>query len=96
MSGLCAYCQKRPVSRARGLCNFCYFLPHVRDLYPLAESKYSKWAQEGWLSANLEPGVMPEPTLALPGSLEKQAVLAARFAAGTQLYHPQDAKPEEP
>lgn len=34
---------------------------------------------------------VPEPTDALPGTPEKRAVLAARFAAGQYLFHKDDA-----
>src|SRR4051794_15594775 len=33
-----------------------------------------------------------EPTQALPGTTEKLAVFAERYAVRTQLYHPEDAK----
>lgn len=35
------------------------------------------------------------PTLALPGSPEKLAVLEARAAAGVQLFHPRDGDAED-
>ncbi len=95
---ICLHCQKCWASRARGLCGLCYFIPGVRERYPLADSKYSQWAHTSWRSATLAPGLAPEPTRALPGSEEKVAVLAARFAAGVGLHSPQDARldPEEP
>lgn len=36
----------------------------------------------------------PEPTLAIPGTREKEAVMAERFAEGYQLFHPADARYE--
>lgn len=39
-----------------------------------------------------EPPPALEPTSALPGSEEKIAVMAARFAAGLGIFHPQDAR----
>ena len=34
----------------------------------------------------------PAPTGAAPGSAEKQRILAQRFAAGVELWHPKDQK----
>lgn len=33
---------------------------------------------------------VPEPTNAMPGSLEKVEILARRYLAGQQLWHPED------
>jgi len=41
------------------------------------------------LHANI--GVAPSPTTAAPGTPEKLAVMAARYAAGQALFHPDDA-----
>lgn len=39
---------------------------------------------------DFEPGEMPEPTGARPGSLEKLFVIAKRVELGQQLFHPCD------
>ncbi|WP_182868159.1 hypothetical protein [Stieleria mannarensis] len=39
-----------------------------------------------------EPWQLPTPTLAIPGTPEKLAVMQARFRAGEQLHHPFDRK----
>jgi hypothetical protein len=87
MKPLCRHCQKVKSNRPRGLCWSCYYTPGVRDLYPST----SKFARRGVADFNGR-AKMPEPTAALPGSVEKVRVLEERARLGQQLWHPLDAK----
>jgi hypothetical protein len=71
----------------RGLCWSCYWTPGIREQFP-SLSKFSQWCNEPTPVRSLVP---VEPTLALPGSAEKIAVLTARFGQQQTLWHECDA-----
>ena len=79
MVPLCRHCQKVKSNRPRGLCWSCYYTPGVRELYPST----SKFARRGVADFNGR-ATLPEPTEALPGSLEKVHVLEERARLGQQ------------
>lgn len=83
----CRHCGRRKVIRPRGLCWTCYYAPGVRDRYPTA----SKYAKGGVAGANVAEKPLPVPTMTMPGSPERAAVMAARAARGESLWHPDDA-----
>jgi hypothetical protein len=88
---LCRHCQKSSVNRPRGLCWSCYYTPGVRELYPST----SKFARRG--VANFCGRAAPcVPTEALPGTVEKLAVLEERARLKQELWHPLDATIERP
>ncbi len=82
----CRHCQRTKANRPRGLCWSCYYRPGVRDLFPST----SKFARRG-IADYCGKAIMPEPTDALPGTLEKVEVLEARARRGQALWHPLDA-----
>jgi hypothetical protein len=82
---ICRHCQKVRSNRPRGLCWSCYYRPGVRDLYPVSP-RFRKGDDR---FADL--GIPPFPTFAVPGSREKEAILAERARLGYQLWHPRDA-----
>jgi hypothetical protein len=84
---LCRHCGKVPSSRPRGLCWSCYYTPGVREQHPST----SKFAHRGLGNFNGQPGQLPSPTRALPGSPEKVAVLEQRVLQKQSLWHPNDA-----
>jgi hypothetical protein len=85
---LCRHCQKVRSNRPRGLCWSCYYRPGVRDQYPST----SKYARRGVSDFNGQTKVSGEPTVALPGTEEKVAILAERARMGLSLWHPKDAR----
>src|SRR5437660_1427365 len=85
---LCRHCGQRPSNRPRGLCWTCYYTPGVRDRYPST----SKFGRRGVGDFNGEGMLPPVPTHALPGSLEKVAILEERARMRQALWHPQDAR----
>jgi hypothetical protein len=77
----CFHCNRASGAlSARGLCRHCNRLPNTRRLYPL-------------LRDCLDPPPPERPAGALPGSVAKVLVMAARRAAGCGLWHPLDAHP---
>lgn len=86
---LCRHCQQEPASRPRGLGWKCYYAPGVRELYP-STSKHARRSPivDGFRGLALAAS----PTMALPRTPEKIAVLAERALAGVSLWHPQDAR----
>lgn len=82
----CANCQ-RPCCKkgTRGLCHSCY-----RD----RAVSVDVLDQDGHHNNHHAPR-LPEPTTARPGSEEKIAVLARRWARGEALFHPDDAGMKE-
>jgi hypothetical protein len=83
---VCCHCRTRKVNRRRGLCWACYYTDGVRDQYP-STSKYARRGEGNFAGE----GSMPEPTLALPGTAEKTAVLEMRAKLKQALWHPADA-----
>jgi hypothetical protein len=84
---VCRCCQLRFANRPRGLCWSCYYRPGVREQFPST----SKFASKGVGIFVPAPGPAAEPTLALPGSPAKVAVLEERARLHQDLWHPQDA-----
>ena len=83
----CQHCGLGRVTRPRGLCWTCYYVPGVRDLYP-ATSKYGRRSY-GNRYQRARPATCR--TDALPGSLEKILVLTRRAELGQELWHDDDA-----
>lgn len=86
----CKHCKKGLVNRPRGLCWACYYTPGVKELYPST----SKYARRGNGGGMVGLPLAPETTVALPGTAEKVAVMAARSAAGFSIFHPNDGPTE--
>ncbi len=84
--GKCKECGERVVSRPRGLCHRCFYDPGVLVRHPIV-SKYGARVRQDFCGM----GAMPEPTMAMPGTPEKEAVLTERAARGENLWHPLDA-----
>lgn len=85
----CRHCGRNFARRCRGLCWACYYTPGVRDRYPkLPRGRYVYQSHDSYGCRPLPT----EPTAALPGTLAKMDVLAARVEAGVALHHPLDAR----
>ncbi len=84
---LCRHCNRVESNRPRGLCWSCYYRPGVRDLYPST----SKYAHRGLGNFNGRAQLALQPTSALPGTVEKVAILCERARLGQALWHPEDA-----
>ena len=84
---LCRHCHQAPISRPRKLCWSCYYSPGVRELYPST----SKFGRRGVGNFYGRAPLPPFPTLALPGTPEKIALLTQRAQQRQQLFHPSDA-----
>ena len=82
----CRHCGAVGVSRPRGLCGVCYYIPSIRRVYP----QMQRQDHEGYRV----PQKMPVPTCVLPGPA-KIAVLADRYERGELLHHPRDARHRE-
>jgi hypothetical protein len=82
----CRHCAQAPVSRPRGLCWTCYYLPGVRDQYPV------KYVAPRFGDGYGQFPLPPAPTRARPGSSEKVQVLHRRAFLRCQLWHPLDAR----
>jgi hypothetical protein len=84
---LCRNCKRVRANRPRGLCWSCYYRPGVRDRFPST----SKFARHGVVDFNGTAALPPLPTLALPGTPAKVAILEERARLRQSLWHPQDA-----
>ncbi len=84
---LCRHCGSCPVSRPRGLCWKCYYTPSIRERYP-STSKFARRGVHDFFGRVRLPAA---PTQALPGTLEKVAVLEQRARLRQELWHPLDA-----
>lgn len=84
---MCRHCHAAIVTRPRGLCWHCYYVPGLREQY-VSGSKYARRGTPNFTGARPLPA---EPTTANPGTPEKMQVLAERSARGEQLWHPDDA-----
>lgn len=86
---LCLHCHEAEAIR-RGLCQHCYRRkPGVRQQYPRL-GPYGRRADDD--RNCYQPAL--EPTDALPGSAEKQRVIAGRLADYREVDHPQDTTDE--
>lgn len=83
---MCRHCRKRVATRPRQLCFPCYYIPGLRERYPVT----SKFGRRG--IGNGSHGIKPasDPTNSPPGSDEKIAVLEARALRREHLWHPHD------
>lgn len=82
---LCRHCRDRKAHRPRGLCVRCYYMPGVRDKYPLT----SKFARRG-LGVGFTCKRPEAPTTTLPGGLAKKWVMRERARRGESVFHPGD------
>lgn len=83
----CQRCQSRPSFR-RGICKRCY-----KSLGRAGRAAYtsgSAWAYDR-IDLCRRRRLPRAPTSARPGSDEKLAVMALRYARRESLFHPQDA-----
>lgn len=87
---LCRHCRLKRADRARGLCNRCYDLPGVKELYPIT-SKYARRGVGNFAGGTALPAA---PTTAAPGTPEKLAVMEERAKAGRAIFHPADSRGE--
>jgi hypothetical protein len=84
----CRHCGRDPASRPRGLCWSCYYTPGVRERFPSS----SKFARRGVDDFNGRAALPPAPTMALPGTPEKVAILEQRARQRQALWHPLDGQ----
>ena len=83
----CKHCKRSKAVRPRGLCWKCYYNAAVRNLYPVNE-KFGRGVPDvDMLSGHRLP---VSPTTTEPGTSERIAVLAERFAEKRALFHPDD------
>ena len=80
----CRHCRRMHVSRPKGLCWRCSESKAIRERYPAAG--YARYDDH-----YRKPPLPALPTSAGPGSEEKIAVMAQRFAHEEQLFSPDDA-----
>jgi hypothetical protein len=85
-SAPCRHCKRAPASRPRGLCWHCFYLPGVRDLYPL-DGKFTKCGPGNVYRSAPLPAA---PTGAVAGTEEKILVMMARAERGEAVFHPAD------
>jgi hypothetical protein len=84
---LCRHCGLKRAARPRGLCWTCYQTLEIRRQY----ASMSKFGRRGVLDFCGSGELPAEPTTALPGSLEKVAILQQRASRREALWHPDDA-----
>jgi hypothetical protein len=103
----CRHCGKNQASPGRrGLCQHCHRVPSIRRRYPFVVglrrvrgcrgAKGQLVPSGGYGEGSSRGYTRPAPaeaTQAEPGSAEKVRILAARRAAGAQLWHPDDVRP---
>lgn len=87
---LCRHCQRKQISRPRGLCWTCFYDPAIREQFPVL-TKFRRDISGAIARDFNGPGRPPSPTSALPGTPEKEAVLTQRAQNGETLFHPEDA-----
>lgn len=85
---LCRHCGRTPSARPRGLCRACYRDRQLRERYP-STSKFGRRSTPDFLGRAVLAGT---PTLAMPGTPEKVAILEQRAAHRQALRHPLDAR----
>jgi hypothetical protein len=83
----CRHCGQKQAARPRGLCWTCYQTLDIRRQY----ASLSKFGRRGVLDFYGSGELPAAPTTALPGSLEKVAVLQQRASRRQALWHPDDA-----
>ena len=81
---VCRHCRRHAANRPRGLCWTCYYTPGVRERYA---PRCPRGLEDFY--GGTEPPLAP--TRAMPGTLEKVAVLEQRARQRQALWHPQDA-----
>lgn len=82
----CLHCGERVANARRGLCVPCYNSGGVRALYETVAT-----LRRGAATSGTVPPPPTTPTLFLPGTPEKVAVMEFRVAAGFRPCHPDDA-----
>lgn len=87
----CRHCRQVHATEPRGLCLTCFCEPGVKERYPVGQ--YSP-TREGHGTVN-RAARAPVPTLALPGTAEKIAVLEGRAERGESLFHQADGYVED-
>jgi hypothetical protein len=88
MRPVCRHCKKNLACRPRQLCTTCHHWPGIREQYPVSDSPF---ASRGTGNGNSPSPLPAEPTGALPGTPEREAVLSERASRGEALHHPGDA-----
>ncbi len=85
----CRHCERRPgFDHQHGLCGRCYNITAIRRVYPLVVT-----VDQG--IGVKKPSRQPkEPTRHMQGSEAKLIVLEQRAAAGEELWHPADGRPD--
>lgn len=84
---LCRHCEKKKITRPRGLCWNCWHDRGIRSLYPIT-AKQCLWSP---FNGNRASPIPDDPTDAMPGSAMKILVMTERIQAGFSAFHPQDA-----
>jgi hypothetical protein len=83
----CRHCGRERAARPRGLCWTCYQTLEIRRQY----ASLSKFGRRGVLDFCGLGQLPAAPTSALPGSIEKVAILQQRASRRESLWHPEDA-----
>ncbi len=91
---VCIHCRRAlAMPRRRGLCDTCYARTNIRSMYPPERrGRQSRFAYED--ESIFTDIAADEPTTALPGSIEKIAILKARAQFCLPLFHPDDFVPD--
>lgn len=86
----CRHCGFIPGARPRQLCWRCYKTLDIRRKYQMDSNNgsHGKIAKDDFYGL----GDVAQPTLTLPGTLEKMLVLAQRVQDKQRLHHPEDAR----
>lgn len=80
----CVHCGHIPANRPRGLCNKCYRNMSIRNLYG-ATGRYG-------ILDFMGSAKKTEPTMSLPGTQDKVAIMMERAERGETLWHHADAE----
>jgi hypothetical protein len=91
--GVCLHCGRHNDWRTRNLCTTCYKFPEIREQYPMVKNCRGgmNWGNSAWEALlNQKPESAVTPTDAFPGSDEKIAVMAERYANNQAVFHPDD------
>jgi hypothetical protein len=88
---ICPHCRRRRRLFRRGLCWSCYDDRSIRRRYPRQGGRGKKYYDHN--DGRGRRGRLPkEPTCYLPGTPEREKVLALRAERGESLFHPDDPK----
>lgn len=96
----CAHCWQRRtrVQNPLSLCTFCNRDPYIRERYErIAAGQEDDDCNDDATTLGVprcaKPALMP--TQAQPGSAEKIATMAARYARGQRIHHPDDYRGQD-